>query len=94
MQQNSLQKSKGGRKRLNSQAAENVEKRRSVNLNKCEMQVYKLFTLVLLCIIGTLNKCMDSFRETEKLFHAFHVHEPQRVFFGGQENKTKQSALT
>ncbi|XP_062428361.1 pleckstrin homology domain-containing family G member 1 [Rhea pennata] len=37
-QQNSLQKSKGGRKRLNSQAAENVEKRRSVNLNKCEMQ--------------------------------------------------------
>ncbi|KAL2306416.1 hypothetical protein Nmel_004334 [Mimus melanotis] len=37
-QQNSLQKSKGGRKRLNSQAAENVEKRRSLNLNKCEMQ--------------------------------------------------------
>lgn len=43
MQQNSLQKSKGGRKRLNSQAAENVEKRRSVNLNKCETQVYILF---------------------------------------------------
>ncbi|XP_038032524.1 pleckstrin homology domain-containing family G member 1 isoform X3 [Anas platyrhynchos] len=41
MQQNSLQKSKGGRKRLNSQAAENVEKRRSVNLNKCEMQSSK-----------------------------------------------------
>lgn len=55
MQQNSLQKSKGGRKRLNSQAAENVEKRRSVNLSKCEMQVYKLFTLVLLCVIGTLK---------------------------------------
>ncbi|XP_075269903.1 pleckstrin homology domain-containing family G member 1 isoform X2 [Opisthocomus hoazin] len=41
MQQNSLQKSKGGRKRLNSQAAENVEKRRSVNLNKCETQSSK-----------------------------------------------------
>ncbi|XP_035177319.1 pleckstrin homology domain-containing family G member 1 isoform X2 [Oxyura jamaicensis] len=41
MHQNSLQKSKGGRKRLNSQAAENVEKRRSVNLNKCEMQSSK-----------------------------------------------------
>lgn len=41
MQQNSLQKSKGGRKRLNSQAAENVEKRRSVNLSKCEMQSSK-----------------------------------------------------
>ncbi|XP_064365227.1 pleckstrin homology domain-containing family G member 1 isoform X1 [Dromaius novaehollandiae] len=40
-QQNSLQKAKGGRKRLNSQAAENVEKRRSVNLNKCEMQSSK-----------------------------------------------------
>ncbi|KAM9195796.1 pleckstrin homology domain-containing family G member 1 isoform 2-T2 [Mergus octosetaceus] len=40
-QQNSLQKSKGGRKRLNSQAAENVEKRRSVNLTKCEMQSSK-----------------------------------------------------
>ncbi|XP_054136171.1 pleckstrin homology domain-containing family G member 1 [Melozone crissalis] len=40
-QQNSLQKSKGGRKRLNSQAAENVEKRRSLNLNKCEMQSSK-----------------------------------------------------
>ncbi|XP_053919077.1 pleckstrin homology domain-containing family G member 1 isoform X2 [Cuculus canorus] len=41
VQQNSLQKSKGGRKRLNSQAAENVEKRRSVNLNKCETQSSK-----------------------------------------------------
>ncbi|XP_051470990.1 pleckstrin homology domain-containing family G member 1 isoform X3 [Apus apus] len=41
MQQNSLQKSKGGRKRLNSQAAENVEKRRSINLNKCETQSSK-----------------------------------------------------
>ncbi|CAM4548288.1 pleckstrin homology domain-containing family G member 1 isoform X2 [Caretta caretta] len=40
-QQNSQQKPKGGRKRLNSQAAENVEKRRSVNLNKCEMQSSK-----------------------------------------------------
>ncbi|XP_009882347.1 PREDICTED: pleckstrin homology domain-containing family G member 1 [Charadrius vociferus] len=41
VQQNSPQKSKGGRKRLNSQAAENVEKRRSVNLNKCETQSSK-----------------------------------------------------
>ncbi|KAM6433910.1 pleckstrin homology domain-containing family G member 1 [Rhynochetos jubatus] len=41
VQHNSLQKSKGGRKRLNSQAAENVEKRRSVNLNKCETQSSK-----------------------------------------------------
>ncbi|KAM8809703.1 pleckstrin homology domain-containing family G member 1 [Eudromia elegans] len=41
VQQNSLQKAKGGRKRLNSQAAENVEKRRSVNLNKCEVQSSK-----------------------------------------------------
>ncbi|XP_029879075.1 pleckstrin homology domain-containing family G member 1 isoform X1 [Aquila chrysaetos chrysaetos] len=41
VQQNSLQKSKGGRKRLNSQAAENVEKRRSINLNKCETQSSK-----------------------------------------------------
>ncbi|XP_009989321.1 PREDICTED: pleckstrin homology domain-containing family G member 1-like, partial [Tauraco erythrolophus] len=41
VQQNPLQKSKGGRKRLNSQAAENVEKRRSVNLNKCETQSSK-----------------------------------------------------
>ncbi|XP_009895363.2 pleckstrin homology domain-containing family G member 1 [Dryobates pubescens] len=41
MQQNPLQKSKGGRKRLNSQAAENVEKRRSVNLNKCDTQISK-----------------------------------------------------
>ncbi|KAM6354554.1 pleckstrin homology domain-containing family G member 1 [Podargus strigoides] len=41
LQQNSLQKSKGGRKRLNSQAAENVEKRRSVNLKKCETQSSK-----------------------------------------------------
>ncbi|XP_009962803.3 pleckstrin homology domain-containing family G member 1 isoform X2 [Tyto alba] len=40
VQQNSLQKSKGGRKRLNSQAAENVEKRRSVNL-KSETQSSK-----------------------------------------------------
>uniref|UniRef100_A0ABM5G125 Pleckstrin homology domain-containing family G member 1 isoform X2 n=1 Tax=Pogona vitticeps TaxID=103695 RepID=A0ABM5G125_9SAUR len=37
-QQNSQQKSKGGRKRLNSHVAENFEKRRSVNLNKCETQ--------------------------------------------------------
>nr|XP_056709176.1 pleckstrin homology domain-containing family G member 1 [Euleptes europaea] len=37
-QQNSQQKSKGGRKRLNSQVVENVEKRRSVNLSKCEIQ--------------------------------------------------------
>ncbi|XP_075355104.1 pleckstrin homology domain-containing family G member 1 isoform X1 [Mycteria americana] len=41
VQQNSLQKSKGGRKRLNSQAAENVEKRRSINLKKCETQSSK-----------------------------------------------------
>ncbi|XP_077205996.1 pleckstrin homology domain-containing family G member 1 isoform X2 [Paroedura picta] len=40
-QQNSQQKSKGGRKRLNSQVAENVEKRRSVNLGKCEIQTSK-----------------------------------------------------
>ncbi|XP_014460976.1 pleckstrin homology domain-containing family G member 1 isoform X1 [Alligator mississippiensis] len=40
-QQNSQQKPKGGRKRLNSQAAENVEKRRSVNLNKCAVQSSK-----------------------------------------------------
>lgn len=53
LQQNSLQKSKGGRKRLNSQAAENVEKRRSVNLNKCEMQVHNFpfFTAILLRIM-------------------------------------------
>lgn len=58
MQQNSLQKSKGGRKRLNSQAAENVEKRRSVNLNKCETQVYNFFFLisVLLCIVDMSKK--------------------------------------
>nr|XP_034964656.1 pleckstrin homology domain-containing family G member 1 isoform X4 [Zootoca vivipara] len=37
-QQNSQQKPKGGRKRLNSQVAENFEKRRSVNLSKCEIQ--------------------------------------------------------
>ncbi|XP_074846488.1 pleckstrin homology domain-containing family G member 1 [Carettochelys insculpta] len=37
-QLNSQQKPKGGRKRLNSQASENVEKRRSVNLNQCEIQ--------------------------------------------------------
>ncbi|XP_032999877.1 pleckstrin homology domain-containing family G member 1 isoform X1 [Lacerta agilis] len=37
-QQNSQQKPKGGRKRLNSQVAENFEKRRSVNLSKCEMK--------------------------------------------------------
>ncbi|XP_030054341.1 pleckstrin homology domain-containing family G member 1 isoform X2 [Microcaecilia unicolor] len=38
MKQNSLHKIKGGRKRLNSQAAENVEKRRSVNLSACQIQ--------------------------------------------------------
>ncbi|XP_053148238.1 pleckstrin homology domain-containing family G member 1 isoform X1 [Hemicordylus capensis] len=40
-QQNSQQKPKGGRKRLNSQVAENFEKRRSVNLSKCEIQNLK-----------------------------------------------------
>ncbi|XP_075059715.1 pleckstrin homology domain-containing family G member 1 isoform X2 [Mixophyes fleayi] len=34
----SQQKIKGGRKRLNSQASENVEKRRSINLSLCESQ--------------------------------------------------------
>uniref|UniRef100_A0A8D0ECT7 Pleckstrin homology and RhoGEF domain containing G1 n=2 Tax=Salvator merianae TaxID=96440 RepID=A0A8D0ECT7_SALMN len=38
MKQNSQQKPKGGRKRLNSQAAENFEKRRSINLSKSEIQ--------------------------------------------------------
>ncbi|KAF7253676.1 Pleckstrin-likey domain-containing family G member 1, partial [Varanus komodoensis] len=38
IQQNSQQKPKGGRKRLNSQVAENFEKRRSVNLSKYEIQ--------------------------------------------------------
>ncbi|KAH0622380.1 hypothetical protein JD844_024641 [Phrynosoma platyrhinos] len=38
MQQNSQQKQKGGRKRLNSQIAENFEKRRSVNLSKRESE--------------------------------------------------------
>lgn len=39
--QNSQQKAKGGRKRLNSQASENVEKRRSINLSTCQGQVFK-----------------------------------------------------
>nr|XP_033793766.1 pleckstrin homology domain-containing family G member 1 isoform X2 [Geotrypetes seraphini] len=38
MKKNSLHKIKGGRKRLNSQAAENVEKRRSINLTACQTQ--------------------------------------------------------
>uniref|UniRef100_A0ACB8GBL5 Uncharacterized protein n=1 Tax=Sphaerodactylus townsendi TaxID=933632 RepID=A0ACB8GBL5_9SAUR len=37
-QQNSQPKSKGGRKRLNSQVVENVEKRRSVNLSRYDIQ--------------------------------------------------------
>ncbi|XP_060609539.2 pleckstrin homology domain-containing family G member 1 isoform X1 [Anolis sagrei] len=37
-QQNSQQKQKGGRKRLNSHVAENFEKRRSVNLSRCDTQ--------------------------------------------------------
>ncbi|XP_075452680.1 pleckstrin homology domain-containing family G member 1 isoform X2 [Ascaphus truei] len=41
IQQSSQQKIKGGRKRLNSQAAENVEKRRSINLSMCERQSSK-----------------------------------------------------
>ncbi|KAM4692883.1 pleckstrin homology domain-containing family G member 1 [Discoglossus pictus] len=38
VQQGSQQKIKGGRKRLNSQASENVEKRRSINLSISESQ--------------------------------------------------------
>lgn len=56
VQQNSLQKLKGGRKRLNSQAAENVEKRRSVNLNKRETQVYKFFYFHFAIIIDMSKK--------------------------------------
>ncbi|XP_069464228.1 pleckstrin homology domain-containing family G member 1 isoform X2 [Ambystoma mexicanum] len=41
MQQNSQQKIKGGRKRLNSQSSENVEKRRSVNLGTCQGQLFR-----------------------------------------------------
>ncbi|XP_075718963.1 pleckstrin homology domain-containing family G member 1 isoform X2 [Rhinoderma darwinii] len=37
-QHGSHQKVKGGRKRLNSQASENVEKRRSINLSLCDSQ--------------------------------------------------------
>ncbi|XP_069810592.1 pleckstrin homology domain-containing family G member 1 isoform X2 [Dendropsophus ebraccatus] len=37
-EQHSHQKMKGGRKRLNSQASENVEKRRSINLSLCDSQ--------------------------------------------------------
>ncbi|XP_053567806.1 pleckstrin homology domain-containing family G member 1 [Bombina bombina] len=37
----SQQKIKGGRKRLNSQASENVEKRRSINLSLCDSQNLK-----------------------------------------------------
>ncbi|XP_075780545.1 pleckstrin homology domain-containing family G member 1 isoform X1 [Pelodiscus sinensis] len=40
-EQSAQQKPKGARKRLNSQATENVEKRRSVNLNKCSVQSSK-----------------------------------------------------
>ncbi|CAI9623143.1 unnamed protein product, partial [Staurois parvus] len=36
MHHSSQQKSKSGRKRLNSQASENVEKRRSINLSLCD----------------------------------------------------------
>ncbi|XP_029452407.1 pleckstrin homology domain-containing family G member 1 isoform X2 [Rhinatrema bivittatum] len=42
MKLNSLHKIKGGRKRLNSQAAENVEKRRSINLGTCQTQNSKV----------------------------------------------------
>ncbi|XP_069090393.1 pleckstrin homology domain-containing family G member 1 isoform X2 [Pleurodeles waltl] len=41
LHQNSQQKAKGGRKRLNSQASENVEKRRSINLSACQHQLFK-----------------------------------------------------
>ncbi|KAM5163271.1 pleckstrin homology domain-containing family G member 1 [Mantella aurantiaca] len=41
MQQSSQQKAKTGRKRLNSQASENVEKRRSINLSLCDSQSSK-----------------------------------------------------
>ncbi|XP_078505511.1 pleckstrin homology domain-containing family G member 1 isoform X2 [Lissotriton helveticus] len=41
LHQNSQQKAKGGRKRLNSQASENVEKRRSINLSTCQGQLFK-----------------------------------------------------
>ncbi|KAM4771436.1 pleckstrin homology domain-containing family G member 1 [Rhinophrynus dorsalis] len=40
-EQSSQQKIKGGRKRLNSQASDNVEKRRSINLSLCESQSSK-----------------------------------------------------
>ncbi|OCT77863.1 pleckstrin homology domain-containing family G member 1 isoform X2 [Xenopus laevis] len=40
-QLSSQHKIKGGRKRLNSQASENVEKRRSINLSVCEGQMSK-----------------------------------------------------
>ncbi|XP_073528776.1 pleckstrin homology domain-containing family G member 1 isoform X2 [Phyllobates terribilis] len=40
-QHGSQQKVKGGRKRLNSQASENVEKRRSINLSLCDGQSSK-----------------------------------------------------
>ncbi|XP_017949743.1 pleckstrin homology domain-containing family G member 1 isoform X3 [Xenopus tropicalis] len=40
-QLSSQHKIKGGRKRLNSQASENVEKRRSINLSVCESQISK-----------------------------------------------------
>ncbi|KAM4041767.1 pleckstrin homology domain-containing family G member 1 isoform 2-T2 [Anomaloglossus baeobatrachus] len=40
-QYGSQQKVKGGRKRLNSQASENVEKRRSINLSLCDGQSSK-----------------------------------------------------
>ncbi|XP_040206785.1 pleckstrin homology domain-containing family G member 1 isoform X2 [Rana temporaria] len=41
MQHSSQQKAKSGRKRLNSQASENVEKRRSINLSLCDSQSSK-----------------------------------------------------
>ncbi|XP_072265376.1 pleckstrin homology domain-containing family G member 1 isoform X2 [Pyxicephalus adspersus] len=41
IQHSSQQKAKSGRKRLNSQASENVEKRRSINLSHCDSQSSK-----------------------------------------------------
>lgn len=104
MQQNSLQKSKGGRKRLNSQAAENVEKRRSVNLNKCEMQVYNfLFTSTLLCIIDISKKYVFSLgRQISHLLFVscinIHIIEIfiymiKDCSFGGRENQTKPISI-
>ncbi|XP_066452024.1 pleckstrin homology domain-containing family G member 1 isoform X2 [Eleutherodactylus coqui] len=81
-QHGSHQKVKGGRKRLNSQASENVEKRRSINLSLCDSENSK-----------DQSDEESSHRSTEQLFSSSAIHSLDRQQSVSQTNSLIMNIL-